>query len=226
MAAQPPSGPAVSAWIEEAAAANVTVAGGFAELAEDGGVYNSLAIVDGAGLLAVYRKTHLWDREKLWFAPGEEVPPVVETAVGRVGLLICYDLEFPENIRSLALRGAEVVTVATNWPRSPRPQGERPPEVINAMVSARLNRVFIACCDRVGPERGVEWTGGSVIVDEMGWPLAEARHDAPGLIVASCELARTRDKRWSEYADLFGDRRPELYGEVTEELSSSDADPE
>jgi 5-aminopentanamidase len=215
-AAQPASGPAVTAWIEEAGAANLTVAGGFAELAEDGMVYNSVAIVDGTGLLAVYRKTHLWNREKLWFAPGEEVPPVVETAIGRVGLLVCYDLEFPENIRSLALRGAELVAVATNWPRSRRPQGERPPEVINAMASARFNRVFVACCDRVGPERGVEWTGGSVIVDELGWPLAEARHDAPGLIAASCELGRARDKSWTEYADMFGDRRPELYGVLTE----------
>lgn len=215
-AAQPPSGPAVRAWIEEARAAQVTVAGGFAELADNGTLYNSMAIVDETGLLAVYRKTHLWDREKLWFAPGEAVPPVVETAVGRVGLLICYDLEFPENIRSLALRGAELVAVATNWLNYPRPQGERPDGVINAMVSARFNRVFVACCDRVGTERGVEWSGGSAIIDELGWPLAEARHDVPDLIAAPCELARARDKRWTQYADMFGDRRPELYGVVTE----------
>lgn len=221
-AAQPASGPAVSAWIEEAAAADVTVVGGFAELGDDGDLYDSLALVDGTGLLAVYRKSHLWDREKLWFTAGDQVPPVVQTAVGKVGLLICYDLEFPEMLRSLALRGAELVVMPTNWPRFPRPEGERPPEVICAMASARFNRVFVACCDRTGTERGVEWNGGSVILDEMGWVLAEAPHDSTALLTASCELERARSKRWTELADMFADRRPELYGALTEQAADFD----
>ena len=65
------------------------------------------AVVDGSGVRAIYRKTHLWDREQEWFVAGDEPPPVVETPVGRIGVAICYDLEFPEVTRHLALAGAE-----------------------------------------------------------------------------------------------------------------------
>ena len=67
-------------------------------------LYNSAAVVGPDGLVAVYRKTHLWDREKLWFTPGSKAPPVVETPFGRIGLAVCYDLYFPELTRGLALR--------------------------------------------------------------------------------------------------------------------------
>jgi predicted amidohydrolase len=221
-AAEPADGPAITAWIREAERSKATVAGGFAELRKDGKLYNSMAVVDETGLLAVYSKSHIWDREKLWFAPGEEAPFIVQTHIGPVGLLICYDLEFPENIRSLALHGAELVVMPTNWPRFPRPEGERPPEVINAMASARFNRVFLACCDRTGPERGVEWNGGSVIVDEMGWVLAEAPHDSTALIMAECDLDHARDKSWTELADMFADRRPEFYGALVKKNLARD----
>ena len=79
-------------------------------------IYNSAAVVDSSGVRAVYRKTHLWDRERLIFTPGAELPPVVETAHGRIGVLICYDLEFPELPRSLALRGADLICAPVNWP--------------------------------------------------------------------------------------------------------------
>ena len=71
---------------------------------------------DADGVLAVYRKVHLWDRERLVFIPGDEAPPVVDTIAGRVGMVICYDLEFPEMVRGLLLRGAEIVAVPTNCP--------------------------------------------------------------------------------------------------------------
>ena len=78
--------------------------GGFAEAGPDGEHYNSAAVVDADGVVVVYRKTHLWDREKLWFRPGEQLPPVIDTAHGRIGVAICYDLEFPELMRHLAVR--------------------------------------------------------------------------------------------------------------------------
>ena len=166
--------------------------------------------------MAVYRKIHLWDEEKRWFAPGTDAPAVVATSVGRLGVLICYDLEFPEMVRSLAIRGVEVIAVPTNWPLSPRPAGERPPEITHAMSAARISRVFVACCGRVGTERGVEWTGGSCVVDVDGWVLAERAERDAGSIQADVIIGRARDKALSERNDVLGDRRPELHGALTQ----------
>ena len=217
-AAQEPDGPALREWAEEAARADAVVVGGFAERGDDGLLYNSAAVVDETGTLAVYRKLHLWDREKLVFEPGSDAPPVVETRVGRVGVAICYDLYFPELVRGLALAGADIVALPTNSPRLPRPDGAQPMEITIVAAQAHLNRVFFAVCDRCGPERGVEWVGGSVVCDENGWVLA-GPPDAfgPGVVVADCDLERARDKAWGERNDVFGDRRPEVYalGDVT-----------
>jgi predicted amidohydrolase len=211
--AEPADGPALNGWAEEAARGDAVVVGGFCELGEDGKLYNSAAVVDGNGILAVYRKIHLWDREKLFFEPGSEPAPVIDTRVGRIGVCVCYDLNFPEVARGLALGGADIVAVPTNWPRFPRPEGERPIEVAMAMATAHLSHVFLAACDRCGPERGVEWTGGSVVCDEWGWLLAgPVEGYGRGLLLADCDLGRARDKAWNERNDVFGDRRPELYG--------------
>jgi predicted amidohydrolase len=211
--AEPADGPALRGWAEAAARGGAVVVGGFCELGEDGRLYNSAAVVDGNGVVAVYRKIHLWDREQLFFEPGSEPAPVVETRVGKIGVCVCYDLNFPEVARGLALGGADIVAVPTNWPRFPRPEGERPIEVALAMATAHLSHVFLAACDRCGPERGVEWTGGSVVCDEWGWLLAgPVEGFGRGLLVADCDLGRARDKAWNERNDAFGDRRPELYG--------------
>ena len=186
------------------------VIGGFAEAGLDGKHYNSVAVVDADGIVAVYRKTHLWDREKLWFAPGQQLPPVVDTAHGRVGVAICYDLEFPELTRHLALAGADLVAVPTNWPLVPRPSGERPPEVVIAMAAARINRMAIACCDRLGTERGQVWTGGTTIVDVDGWPVATA--GASDVATADLDLEAARAKSLTDHAHALDDRRTDLYG--------------
>jgi predicted amidohydrolase len=210
--AEPAHGASLTAWSEEAARGDAVVVGGFCELREDGLLYNSAAVVDGQGLLGVYRKIHLWDQEQLVFEPGRECAPVIETRVGRLGVAVCYDLNFPEVARGLALAGADIVTVPTNWPRFPRPDGERPIEIALTMVTAHVSHVFVAACDRCGEERGVEWTGGSVICDEWGWPLAGPVPDhGHGLLLAECDLTRARDKAWNERNDVLGDRRPELY---------------
>jgi 5-aminopentanamidase len=202
-------------WAAEAAGA--VVVGGFAERGDDGLVYNSAAVVDQSGVIGVYRKVHLWDREKLWFAPGGEPPRVFDTPAGRIGVLVCYDLEFPEMPRTLALAGAELICVPTNWPYVERPEGERPPEVTIGMAAARVNRVFIACCDRTGTERGQHWTAGTSIMDEEGWVLACQTGAGPAR--ATVDLGRSHDKTYTELADVLGDRRPELYGAVAQPVA-------
>ncbi len=200
-------------WASEAARTGIVLVGGFCERGDDGAIYNSAAAFDSGGLRAVYRKLHLWDREKLVFTPGSDPPPVIDTPVGRIAVLICYDLEFPELTRSVALAGAQLLVVPTNWPLVARPLGERPPEVVIAMATARVNRMAVACADRVGTERGQEWTGGATIVGVDGWVAAETRE--PGLLIADVDLEPALDKRLTEHADAFGDRRPALYSPIT-----------
>jgi predicted amidohydrolase len=187
-------------WAHAVAAVDGVVVAGFAELGDDGLVYDSAAIVDKTGVLAVYRKDHLWDRERLVFTAGAVEPPVVETPIGRIGVLVCYDLEFPEMTRSLALRGA----------------GEHVPEVTIAMAAAHVNHVGVVCCDRSGIERGEKWNQASCIIDQQGWIIA-ATDEENGMAIADLDVSLSRDKTTAdtEFGDAFGDRRPELYGSVT-----------
>jgi predicted amidohydrolase len=199
-------------WADEAARAEAVVVGGFAELGEDGAVYNSAAVFGPGGLAAVYRKTHLWDREKLCFEPGAEAARVVETPFGRIGVAVCYDLYFPELTRGLVLAGADLIALPANLPLFPRPEGERPVEIALAQATAHVSKIWVAVCDRTGPERGVEWTGASCIVDPDGW-LAAGPVDGygEGMLYADCDLGLAREKAWGERNDVVGDMRPELY---------------
>ena len=183
---------------------------GFAELADDG-LYNSAAVVTADGVQAVYRKVHLWDREKQVFLPGGAVPPVVETAHGRVGVMVCFDLEFPEWTRIAALAGADLLAVPTNWPLGPRPEGERVAEMQIAIATARMNHMAIAFADRTGTERGVDWSEGTGIVSADGW-LIDTAGEGTGVAWADVDLPASRLKSQTELVDLFGDRRPDLYG--------------
>jgi predicted amidohydrolase len=212
--AESPDGPTVTGWARLAAAHDVVVVGGFCEAAGDE-VFNSAVLVDPGGLRCVYRKAHLWDAEPQWFVPGSQAPPVVATRFGRIGVVICYDLEFPEWVRLPALDGAQLLCAPVNWPAYPRPAGERPSEVVRVQADAAVNRMFIAACDRVGTERGVEWVGGSVIVDPDGWPLAGgAASVQPAMLLADCTLDAALDKAVSPNNDVLRDRRPELYRRV------------
>jgi predicted amidohydrolase len=212
--AEAPDGPTVAAWTLLAAEHDVVIIGGFCE-ASGPQVFNSAVLVDAGGLRSVYRKAHLWDAEPNWFAAGAAPPPVVTTKYGRIAVMICYDLEFPEWVRLPALDGAQLLCAPANWPAYPRPDGERPSEVVRVQAAAAVNRMFIAACDRVGTERGVQWVGGSVIVDADGWPLAGGSTSAqPATLLADCDLSAALDKAVSSNNDVLADRRPELYGRV------------
>lgn len=211
-AAQTCEGETLQDWVSLAEELDVVIVGGFAEDGRDGRVYNSAALVDPTGIRAVYRKAHLWNLEKAdLFAAGSTAPPVVDTKVGRIGVMICYDLEFPEWVRGVAERGAELLCTPVNWPLYPRPQGERPSEIVRVQAAASGNRMAIACADRTGVERGQDWLGGSVIVDADGFPVSGIRLGETALLTASVNLRASRDKSISERNDVHRDRRPELY---------------
>lgn len=208
--------PTLRQWRDLAAAHGCAVVGGFCELGDDGLLYNSAALVDESGTRAVYRKAHLWDREKLIFTPGTDAPPVVSLPYGQVAVMICYDLEFPEWARLAALDGADLIAAPVNWPAAPCPAGERPAEVTKVQADASVNGVYVVVADRCGVERGVDWISGTLIAGPEGYLLAgPVLADHPALLVADCDLAAARDKRINEHNDLLADRRPELYPRVT-----------
>lgn len=205
-------GELLAGWAREAARGNAVVVGGFCERAPDGRLHNSSALVDGDGVRAVYRKLHLWGEEPRWFARGDQPAPVVQTRHGRIGLGVCYDIEFPELTRGLALAGAELIALPANWPRDPLPAGERPILHSLAKMTAYLSKVYVAVCDRSGTERGIEFEGGSVIAGPDGWLRAGPVPDrGVQTLIADCDLTGAREKRSGERNDAFADRRPAYY---------------
>jgi predicted amidohydrolase len=215
--AEPPRGQTAGQWADLAAAHQIVIVGGFCELGEDGHLYNSAMLVDPSGVRAVYRKAHLWDAEADFFTPGDAPPPVVDTRFGRIAIMICYDAEFPEWVRLAALAGAELLALPVNWPAGPVPAGERPIVISNVQVAAFHNRMFVAAACRCGDERGVSWTGGSVIAGPDGYPLAGPASSSAGsgarqeILIARCDLRLARDKATGPRNDAHADRRPGLY---------------
>jgi len=213
--AEPADGPTTRAVRDLARTLDVTVVVGLPELHGDH-LYNSAVVVDPAGLRATYRKVHLWGRESQVFSAGDDPAPVLDMGWGRLGVLVCYDLEFPEWVRRTALAGADLVCAPVNWPDEGRPEGERPLDVVNVLAAAAANRIFIAACDRVGAERGTRWVAGSVLAGPDGYPLAAADLTArEQRLLASCDLRQARDKSVGAHNDRFADRRTDLYGVET-----------
>ena len=209
--AEPVDGPTVQLFRELSLRHQAIVVGGFCERSDGGRPFNSAAVVENGEVLVVYRKTHLWDTEKLIFAAGDEPAPVVETSVGKIAVMICYDAEFPEMVGSVARRGAQLVVAPSNWPSKSIPPGERSSEVVKAQAFAAVNHVFTLVCDRVGPERGVDWIGASVVCDVEGYPVAGPAEGKAVVLVADLDLDRALVKNYNVINDAFGDRRPKLY---------------
>ncbi len=214
-AEDPDDGPTVRALRDVCAAHGCHIVAGLNE--RDGDCRHNSAILVGAdGRLATYRKLHLYFDEQSWFEPGDELP-IVDLPFGRVGIVICYDLWFPEPVRALALAGAEIIAVPTNWVASFKrtvwdDRGYCQGDYV-AMATAAQNGVVMACADRIGVERDVTFIGASIIVGADGWPVAGPAGKADEeLLVAEVDLdfvdrARHRTPR----NHLLTDRRPDAY---------------
>jgi len=209
-------GPASVALEKACAAAGAYAVVGFLEV-DEGIVYNSAMLVGPAGLIGVYRKMHLpclgVDR---FTTPGNFGFPVWETPIGRIGIAICYDLRFPEALRCLGLRGAEIVALPTNWPVT----SESMPEFV-ARARALENRIFLLACNRVGEESGFRFFGRSVMVDPSGKIMTEL-DDASGIGYANFDPERARQKRivirpGQFELDTYSNRRPSFYTTLIEE---------
>ena len=178
--------------------------------------FNVAVLVGPQGLVGKYRKTHLpflgVDR---FLDHGEKPFRIYRTPVGNIGMHICYDCNFPETARVMALQGADILALPTNWPGG---RGIIPQYVIN--TRAFENRVFVVAVNRVGTERGSQFIGMSKITDPSGDTLAEGSQENEEILYADVNLAEARMKHGiikpGEFElDCIGDRRPELYGRIT-----------
>jgi len=178
---------------------------GYPELDEQGNVYNSVQLIDRTGTrLGNYRKTHLFgDADRAMFSAGEQAPAVFEFNGWKLGLLICYDLEFPENARRLAAAGAELILV---------PTANMVPYGFIAEVTVRSrafeNQCYVAYANYCGKEMDFEYCGLSSIAGADGQQIAKAGRDE-ALIVGTLDKATLASAR-SAFTYL-NDRRPDLY---------------
>lgn len=184
-------------------------------------LFNSVALVGPDGMIGSYRKTHLpylgIDR---FTNHGDRPYEVFEAAGLRVGMLICYDGGFPEAVRCLALAGADLVALPTNWPPGGECQAEHTPN-----ARAHENQIYYVACNRVGSERGFNFIGWSKICEPGGKTLAEAPHTNSTIIYADVDPAIARAKRIvrvpdRHIVDRFADRRPDLYGPIAAPMAN------
>ncbi|WP_394780838.1 nitrilase family protein [Undibacterium sp.] len=208
-----PDGESAQAWTAIAERLNIHLVAGITE--QDGSrIFNSALVIGPQGLLGTYRKLHLWARERLVFEAGDLGLPVFDTPVGRIGVAICYDGWFPEVYRLLAMQGADFVCVPTNWvPMA----GEirTGPSMANTltMAGAHSNGLSIICANRIGTERGQEFTGQSVIVASNGFPVAgPASRAEEEILYAVINLEQSRSGRdLNAFNHVLRDRRHDVY---------------
>lgn len=208
-----PDGPACSAWTAFCQNRGVHLVAGVAERAGDR-LFNSCVVLGPQGHVGTYRKVHLWNRENLFFEPGDHGFPVFDTQIGRIATFICYDGWFPEAYRACALQDADIICVPTNWVPVPgQVEGSPAMATIVAQANAHTNSVYVIAADRVGVERGQLFNGQSVIISHTGWPVAgPASPNREEILYADLDLEAGRlGRTWNEFNNPIRDRRPNVY---------------
>lgn len=209
-----PGGPSAEVLCRLAGELGLYIVSGIAE--QDGDrFYNSALLCGPDGYIGKYRKLHLWNNENRFFKKGDLGLPVFDLPFGRVGIAICYDGWFPETFRELALAGAELVCVPTNWvPMAGAESAPEPMANILHKAAAHTNGLYIACADRIGIERDQPFIGRSLIVGPQGWPVSgPASTDREEILLAQIDLSSVAETRTlNSFNHLLGDRRADVYG--------------
>jgi len=208
--AEAPDGRASSFFSRLAAEKRAIIVAGIAENAGDR-FYNSVFVFrpDGSAPL-IYRKSHLFYKERFVFEPGDTGFPVIrdERLDLSIGIMLCYDWRFPEVSRVLALDGADLIACPSNLVT----------DAWRKVMPARAieNKLYVAVANRCGTEtRGEEtllFKGCSAVYDPWGEAVALAEADGDRVMVSEIDPQVCRDKSFNEFNDIFADRRPELYG--------------
>ncbi len=191
----------------------VYVLAGFLERRDNSGaVYDSLAWCAPNGkVVDTYAKTHMYATERKYFSFGHQ-SRVHETEFGKIGIMICYELCFPEVARILALQGAQVLIAPAAWGTLDEMQWP-----LHVRTRALENLMFMAAVNRAGVEDNLHYIGQSMVVHPLGNIVAHLNTDQEEMIVTTIDLdeiaaARRRSEHWV-------DRRPELYGSIAESQS-------
>lgn len=207
VAESPPDGLVFTTLVALSMENDMSILYGFPE--KEGGIfYNSSVLINPDGSYHVYRKVHLYNREKLWFEPGEEGFAVHQAKGGvKIGQMICFDWSFPEAARSLALKGAQILCHPSNLVL---------PWAQEAMKTRSLeNRVFSITSNRTGTEEngGISYyfTGKSQILGKTGEILIRLNDDEEAVYTVVIDPNDALDKRISELNNAFSDRRPSMY---------------
>jgi N-carbamoylputrescine amidase len=208
-----PDGPTMQRMIELAKATGMVLVVPMYERVDEGTFYNTAGVIDADGsFLGIYRKMHIpqvegfW--EKFYFKPGNLGYPVFDTAVGRIGVYICYDRHFPEGWRALGLAGAKIVfnpAATTRGHSKYLWELEQP-------AAAVANEYYVGAINRVGSEdlEGTDYYGTSYFVSPRGNMVGEVASDTKDeVVVRDLDMSLVREVRrhWSFYRD----RRPESY---------------
>jgi len=199
-------GPTSNFLTELSKKTNSIIVGGFVEKDKDE-IYNSAMIVSKSEILGVYRKLHLYNKENLWFSPGNESLKIYKIKGVNIGIMICFDWIFPETARSLALLGADIIAHPANLVM---------PFCQKAMkIRCLENSVYAITANRIGDEiRGDDhfhFTGRSQITSSDGDVLSSAPKDKPYIDFVEIDVKQARDKNLNKYSNIIKDRRPEFY---------------
>jgi len=176
----------------------------------EGVVYNTAVLTSPEGLIGHYRKmylpTHSIFEEKRYFRQGYEAP-VFETPIGRIGIIICYDIFFPETVRLLRLKGAELIACISASPSVRR-------NFFEILTAARAleNTAFVAYVNLVGIQDGLQFWGGSRIIAPTGRIIAQAKYDEEDIITGTLDY--TDIQRTETFVPALRDIRPELFDDL------------
>lgn len=202
-----PGGPTTDMLLRLACQKGLYIVAGLPERDHDN-FYNTAVFVGPEGFIGVYRKTHLFFEEKLYFSPGDTGFKVWDTKIGFIGVMICFDWFFPESMRTLALMGADIIAHPSNLvlPYCPLAMPTRCLE----------NRVFAVTANRTGVEdrkngKALRFIGRSQVTSAKGEILINAPEDGDALLIVEIDPESARNKSLNPYNDLIADRRPEMY---------------
>lgn len=196
---------------------------GFPEKDTDRGevLYNSAVLIGDAGeVRGIYRKVHLYAKEKEYFTAGSTYP-VFDTSAGKLGIMICWDAAFPEVARSLALKGADLLVVPTNWERTYLSSIDTNNQMDWSLVArsrAMDNCIHLASANRIGHDQTLSFFGKSSIIGPTGETVAELPEEEEGLICAEVDYSLQARLR-TEYYTFYEDRRPDTYSDLTKKYS-------
>lgn len=182
-------------------------------------LYNSAVLIDDAGeVKGVYRKVHLFASEKEFFRAGCSYP-VFNTSIGKLGIMICWDTAFPEVARSLALKGADLLVVSTNWEKpyltSVVTKNQQDWDLVTR-ARALDNCMYLVSANRIGFDESLGFFGRSNIIGPTGEAIAELLKEEEGMISAELDYSIPIQLRY-EYYTFFKDRRPDTFAELTKE---------